>query len=460
MTMNWAKLLNTDRLKPRKPRSTVAGDTRDQFDRDYDRIVYSTPFRRLQDKTQVFPLDPNDSIRTRLTHSLEVSRAACGMAKDVCKQLLDRQFITTDQAKSIETIAATCGLLHDLGNPPLGHSGEVAIRDWFPTRQPDVLRDLEEPFAKDFLEFDGNAQTLRLVTHLQILADYHGLDLTCGTLSAACKYVAASNEIAEHPHECSKVGFFMSERDNVDKIREKAGTGQARNPIAFLVEAADDAVYNAVDLEDGFRKGILDWAFLKSELEDTCQDDEVLKDCIEWTEGRLKDPEVSLQGRAKDNAHIQYFRVRAVGHVVTACAEAFIAHYDEIMEGAYHGELVNDSRTSAFVHACRDLNRSRVYCSDETLKLELMGRNIIWDLMDLFWEGVKHADPDPERKETRTFAGKTFSLLSDNYRSVFQHAMKGKKFPETYCRLQLLTDYICGMTDTFAAALHRRLMNG
>ena len=181
MTMNWAKLLNTDRLKPHKPSSTVAGDTRDQFDRDYDRIVYSTPFRRLQDKTQVFPLDPNDSIRTRLTHSLEVSRAACGMAKDVCKQLLNRQFITTDQAKSIETIAATCGLLHDLGNPPFGHSGEVAIRDWFPTRQPDVLRGLKEPFAKDFLEFDGNAQTLRLVTHLQILADYPGLDLTCGT---------------------------------------------------------------------------------------------------------------------------------------------------------------------------------------------------------------------------------------------------------------------------------------
>jgi dGTPase len=134
MTMHWAKLLNTYRLKPRKPSSMVAGDMRDEFDRDYDRIVYSTPFRRLQDKTQVFPLDPNDAVRTRLTHSLEVSRAACGMAKDVCKQLLDRQFITTDQAKSIETIAATCGLLHDLGNPPFGHSGEVAIRDWFPTR--------------------------------------------------------------------------------------------------------------------------------------------------------------------------------------------------------------------------------------------------------------------------------------------------------------------------------------
>jgi len=321
-----------------------------------------------------------------------------------------------------------------------------------------VLRDLEEPFAKDFLKFDGNAQTLRLVTHLQILADYHGLDLTCGTLSAACKYVAASNEIAEHPHERSKVGFFMSERDDVDKIREKAGTGQARNPIAFLVEAADDAVYNAVDLEDGFRKGILDWAFLKSELKKACGNDKVFRDCVRWTEGRLKDPEVSLQGRAKDNAHIQYFRVRAIGHVVTACAEAFIAHYDEIMEGGYYGELVKDSRASGFVDACIKLNHSRVYCSDETLKLELMGRKIIGDLMDLFGEGVKHADP--ERKETRTFAGKAFNLLSDNYRSVFQHTMKGKKFPETYCRLQLLTDYICGMTDTFAAGLHRRLMNG
>jgi dGTPase len=382
------------------------------------------------------------------------------MAKDICKQLLDRQFITTDQAKSIETIAATCGLLHDLGNPPFGHSGEVAIRDWFPTRQPDVLKALEEPFAKDFLKFDGNAQTLRLVTHLQILADYHGLDLTCGTLSAACKYVAASNEIADSPHERSKVGFFVSERDDVAKIREKTGTGQARNPIAFLVEAADDAVYNAVDLEDGFSKGILDWAFLTSELKKACGDDEVLKDCVEWTEGRLKNPEVPLRGRAKDGALIQYFRVRAIGNVVTACAKAFLDHYDEIMEGAYHGELVKDSGAFRFVKACSKLNRSRVYCSDETLKLELMGRKIIWDLMDLFWEGVKHADADPERKETRTFADKAFSLLSDNYRSVFHHAMEDKKLPETYCRLQLLTDYICGMTDTFAAGLHRKLMNG
>ncbi len=458
MTMNWAKLLSTCRLKPRKPSSTVVGDMRDEFDRDYDRIIYSTPFRRLQDKTQVFPLDPNDSIRTRLTHSLEVSRAACGMAKDVCKKLLGQSAIDTEQAKSIETIAATCGLLHDLGNPPFGHSGEVAIRDWFPTRQPDVLKALEEPFAKDFLKFDGNAQTLRLVTHLQILADYHGLDLTCGTLSAACKYVAASDEIAKHPHERSKVGFFASERDDVAIIREKTGTGQARNPITFLVEAADDAVYNAVDLEDGFSKGILDWAFLKSELKKACGDDEVFKDCLEWTKSRLKGTEVLPKGRARDNAHIQYFRVRAIANVVTACAKAFRDHYDEIMDGAYHGELVKDSGAFRFVKACSKLNRSRVYCSDETLKLELMGRNVIWDLMDLFWEGVKHADP--ERKEIRPLADKAFNLLSDNYRSVFRHAMEGKKLPETYCRLQLLTDYICGMTDTFAAGLHRRLMNG
>lgn len=129
--MNWAKLLNTDRLKRTKPSSTsstVAGDTRDQFDRDYDRIIYSTPFRRLQDKTQVFPLDPNDSIRTRLTHSLEVSRAARGMAKDVCAQLLDRKGIDARQARSIETIAAACGLMHDLGNPPFGTGSAQSTR--------------------------------------------------------------------------------------------------------------------------------------------------------------------------------------------------------------------------------------------------------------------------------------------------------------------------------------------
>jgi len=460
MTMEWVKLLSTHRLKPRKPSSTstVAGDRRNEFDRDSDRIVYSTPFRRLQDKTQVFPLEPIDFVRTRLTHSLEVSHAAQGLAKDACRALVEQKRLKSIQAGQVETIAATCGLMHDLGNPPFGHSGELAISGWFELeKNKALLQDLAGAHRGDFLHFEGNAQTLRLVTRLQVLADFHGLDLTCGTLSAAIKYTPGSDELAREDqkrHERSKVGFFASERQTVEKIRSETGTGKARNPIAFLVEAADDAAYNTVDLEDGLKKGLLDWASLTSELRLLAPGDACLEECIAWAVGRIEG-EVALKGRGKDEAIVQYFRVRAIGQIIMAAAKAFLKHHDAIMEGDYHGELVEDSDAAALVKACRNVNRSRVYCSEETLKLELMGRKMIWDLMDIFWEGA--ADPDPKKG---SFARKAQDLFSANYRRVFEKALEEKQLPEQYGRLQLVTDYVCGMTDTFAAELHRRLMNG
>ncbi len=453
--MEWKKLLSSQRLKPSTASSKVPEDMRDEFDRDFDRIVYSTPFRRLQDKTQVFPLEPNDSVRTRLTHSLEVSRAARGLAKDACRWMLDRRHIDAGQAKCIETVAAACGLVHDLGNPPFGHSGEMAIREWFARPGNEALKGLEAPLAADLRHFEGNAQTLRLLTKLQILADFHGLNLTCGTLSAACKYVAGADNLDDSVHELSKIGFFSSEKDLVEEVQDESGSGPRRNPITFLVEAADDAVYNVVDLEDGFKKGILDWSLVKSELRGEAGDDPLLKNAFCWAEGRVKNAQVQMQGREREGALVEYFRVRAIAHIIVSAAKGFRDNYDEIMAGEYHGELVTDSPAKALLCACTKLNRSRVYCSDETLKLELMGRRIIWDLMDLFWEGAQEETP-----RSGSFAGKAFELLSDNYRRAFSHAQECGVLAPRYCQIQLVTDYICGMTDTFAAALHRRLMNG
>lgn len=454
--MEWSKLLSVRRLKPSRPKSIVQGDMRDQFDRDLDRIVYSTPFRRLQDKTQVFPLEPNDSVRTRLTHSLEVSRAARGIARDVCCWMLEQRYISEDQAKSVETIAAACGLVHDLGNPPFGHSGEVAIQDWFKRegKDKDALVGMGESLAQDFHQFEGNAQTLRLLTKLQILADFHGLDLTCGTLSVACKYVAHSGTRDHKVHELSKIGYFASERETVEAIRNEVGSGSARNPITFLVEAADDAVYNAVDIEDGFKKRILDWSLIRSKLTTEDRDDPLLNDTLNWAEDRVKNAD-ELEGRSKDSAFVQYFRVRAIGNIVVASAKAFRVNYDAIMAGDYHGELVEDSEARSLVRACTKLNRERVYRSEETLKLELMGRQIIWDLMDLFWEGIREEKPD-----RGSFAAKAFNLLSDNYKRAFRYAQGAGELPPRYYQVQLLTDYICGMTDTFATQLHKRVMNG
>ncbi len=256
MTMTWSKLLNPERVR----KSTIKDDHRAEFERDFDRAVFSTPVRRLQDKAQVFPLEPHDAIRTRLMHSLEVSSVARGLAIGVGKWLLDKNEIDANQARSLEAIAATCGLLHDLGNPPFGHSGEAAIREWFKKKFGEkALTDrLNEPQrVQDFLKFEGNAQTLRLVAKLQILADYYGLNLTYGTLSALCKYTAPSHKAdKDDPNPAKKKpGYFASENKLVEQIREHTGTGPNRNPITFLVDAADDIVYSVADVEDAVKKG-------------------------------------------------------------------------------------------------------------------------------------------------------------------------------------------------------------
>ena len=191
--MNWQKLLNECRLRPTTSRDCF----RSEFERDFDRVVYSTPLKRLQDKAQVFPLEPHDAVRTRLTHSLEVSSVARGLAVRNARWMHQQGKISQCMIRSIEAIAATCGLIHDLGNPPFGHAGEEAIRAWFqrPERQRQLRASLtNEQQVQDFMKFEGNAQSLRLVTKLQILADYNGLNLTFGTLSALCKYLASSTE--------------------------------------------------------------------------------------------------------------------------------------------------------------------------------------------------------------------------------------------------------------------------
>ncbi len=481
MAMDWQKLLSIERARELvggpSQSERVPGDKRDEFERDFDRIVYSTPFRRLQDKTQVFPLDPNDSVRTRLTHSLEVSHAARGLAKDVCCEMREQGYIDNLKSRQIETIAATCGLLHDLGNPPFGHSGEIAIREWFQKKEKEgkdanffsELYDASErrnkasQYVQDFLRFEGNAQTIRLITKLQILADFHGLNLTCGTLSAACKYVAASNEGDDGFHEKAKVGYFASENSLIEKLRTETGTGKARNPITFLVEAADDCVYNTVDLEDGVTKGILDWKLLKDELLASSDDNTTIRKYLEDVEEHVeeKEKEIQFSGRAKDKTLVRYFRVLAIREIVTASSKAFMDNYEEIMEGDYHGELVEDSTAWPLVKACRKINLGRVYCSDETLNLELMGRKVIQDLLDIYWEGYDfRGNGKKNLSNSEKFAQKAYDLTSDNYQKVFKHALEKTDLPKRYCRMQLVTDYVCGMTDTFAVNLHKRLTNG
>ncbi len=486
--MEWDKLLSKKRVRDFfvQPQQRE-GDDRTEFDKDYDRAIFSTPVRRMHDKAQVFPLEPNDSVRTRLTHSLEVSTVARDMARIIGSWLeKDKKVIKEEQAKAIEAIAATCGLIHDLGNPPFGHAGEEAIAEWFEKKDKDSEKKErtfwefgdfpanKKQLKTDFLKFEGNAQTLRLVSKLQILSDLYGLNFTCGTMSATCKYIACSDKINKDHHEKKKVGYFASEELIIDLVRNETGTGEARNPITFIVEAADDIVFSVVDLEDGVKKGVIGWQELERKLKEYSEDDtEMLERCFKKAkELTQKDPQVKFKGKSSDEAMAQAFQVYAIGESVYAVIETFKEKYKDIMSGNYHNELFEDSKACSLIKACKKAGRNYVYCAKQNLLLEIMARRVIHDLMDIFWEGASKKPGERTR-----FEKEIYSLISDNYRTVFERAQnqpaplskysklyndsRGKtQLPEYYCCMQLVTDYICGMTDTFACTLHKRLTNG
>lgn len=455
--MEWKKLLCADRLQPSQ-RQTQEG--RSEIHRDYGRVVFSTPVRRLQDKAQVFPLEQSDAVRTRLTHSMEVSSVARGLAHAVVRDLLKSEEITLDQAYDIESIAATCGLIHDIGNPPFGHAGEMAIQDWFKNK-PEEFWEFDntknQQYRKDLEQFEGNAHTFRLLTKLQILSDRNGLNLSCATLSAAIKYTAKSTEISKTSQSRKKLGLFSSETMVANKVRKKTGTGKARNPITFLVEASDDLVYSVVDIEDGIKKGIISWGEVFSLLEQNKNKigDKQFSDCIEEACKRIENASIPLAGRSKDEAISQYFRTRVIVFGAGAVKDAFFKNYKQIMAGNYDRELLYDSNASDLYSVLKnEIGNKRIYNSKETLRLELLGKNIIQSLLNIFWESE-------ESQKTKTFPQKTYNLLSQNYRIVFENPGLGEtNLPKEYRKALLVTDYICGMTDSFALNLYRELYNG
>jgi dGTPase len=482
--MDWKKLLNDKRVGQFFGKEPSAADSRTPFERDYGRAVFSTPVRRLQDKTQVFPLEEHDAVRTRLTHSLEVSSVARSFGRQAATWLADQGFCDKQSIHDIETISATCGLIHDLGNPPFGHAGEEAIQSWAKNKiDEEVAKDpplgnaifdqLRDPAQKakceqeitDFLLWEGNAQTLRLISQLQVLADEYGINLTCATFSAARKYVVPSNKTDKRDngdHEKSKPGFFRSEQDIVEAVSNATGTGGRRNPLTYIVEASDDIVYSTGDIEDGVKKKILGWEFLKRELRKHAGDsDKVLEKVIQDAEKKVKYTPKSRE--VGDDEVAQAFRSYAIAAIKDSAFERFCSAYPEIAEGEYHQELVKDPDcgASGLVRACKKVGQEFIYISQSTLKLELMGRKVIHDLMNVFWEGASLCGSEKEPKSCkRGFPSKAYKLISTNYRKVFERTLKEAILPEWYCRIQLVTDQIAGMTDTYAIKLHSRLMNG
>ncbi|MHA3773779.1 dGTP triphosphohydrolase [Verrucomicrobiota bacterium sgz303538] len=462
--MNWPQLLSARRIRSLlKEESFIEPifDFRGEIEKDYGRAVFCTPVKRLQDKAQVFPLEQIDAVRTRLTHSLEVSSVAKSLCRLVSRALEEKGIVTRDQADDIETIGATCGLLHDIGNPPFGHSGEDAIRAWFEERVPkrsagpepdaDSLfgknSDPDHRFARDILNYEGNAQTIRLVSRLQVFSDRRGLNLTAATLSALCKYTSDSLSVDKATLHRKKLGHFQSEKHIVELVQTETGTGSSRHPLAYLVEASDDICYLLGDLEDAVKKDVIRW----SDVVEAFVVDGKGKELVGGTE-RFRQKCRSLHsGKSLDECAAQHFRVGAMREFVQAVAKTFMSRHDEILSGTYSGELVAECEFGSLFQALKTFSQERIYAAKETIRLEVLGFRVIRDLLDTF--SVARRDAKPNRIEA-----KLYQLISHNYRSVYEEREPWEAdFPDEYRRMLLICDYICGMTDTFALRLHTQL---
>ena len=275
--MNWSELLCPDRIRSYASASSST-DLRSEFEKDYHRIIGSASFRRLQDKTQVFPLDKSDFIRTRLTHSMEVSSLARSLGQNISQYILlngkDDSF-TRQMQSDVCSIVQCAGLIHDIGNPPFGHFGETTIRDWFRQNLPrltfegkPICNILSPQMIQDFYHFEGNAQALRLVTKLHFLVDENGMNLTYALLNTIIKYPVSSLEINKNSGNIKdkKLGYFYADRDVFEKIQRATGANGRRHPLCYILEAADDIAYLTADIEDAFKKGFLTYRLLLEEL--------------------------------------------------------------------------------------------------------------------------------------------------------------------------------------------------
>ena len=357
--LSWNSITSETRI-PQKT-SANAGKYRSEIESDYHRIIRSASFRRLQDKTQVFPLDNSDFVRTRLTHSLEVSSIAKLIGKQVCIQVLDQQLAPAgDQPDSLKVIEILncAGLLHDIGNPPFGHFGESAIRNWFEKnlsllqfKQRPLQAWLDEQQQADLLYYEGNAQALRIITKLHRLTGRSGMHLTSSVMDTIIKYPVNSLEkLAEDTKEKSKrsllrkkVGYYQSETDQFLEIKQNTGTTGCRNPLCFILEAADDLAYTFADLEDGYKKGLYSYEQLLDVIVEA-QDErgaELLRQGLQ--EGRqLK--KTSEKGFDPYQHAVFTWLTKKQLFSISGVSDAFLKHYDAIMNGEFDQELLAVSK--------------------------------------------------------------------------------------------------------------------
>lgn len=436
--MEWQKLLVKQRLGKQQPESEETART--CFQQDYDRIVFSSPFRRLQDKTQVFSLAKNDYVRTRLTHSIEVSCVGRSLGTEVGYTIIERNKNQLQKFNSSDfgnIVSAAC-LAHDIGNPPFGHAGEDAIassfKSWFDKNQKTL--NLTSKQKTDFENFEGNAQGFRILTRLEMSSRKGGMQLTYPTLATFIKYPKESTDLDSEYEGISvkKYGFFQSEKDlfkeiaeNVGLIKQSSNTEinwYARHPLAFLVEAADDICYGIIDLEDGYRMGFIAFETAKK----------LLNNIAECAEEKIK-------SKAKDEGgQIKYLRAIAINKLVKNAAEVFINNEQDILRGKFDNELLKEVKYHCELNDIKQATKEQIINTSQVASIEVAGYEII------------------------------NYLFSEFANSIFRNNQKDQKImailPKEYCphkddsdynKILKITDYISGMTDSYAVNLFQSL---
>lgn len=448
-----------------------AGEARTQHERDHDRILFSTPVRRLQDKTQVFPLERNDSVRTRLTHSHEVANMARGMGTTLAFLHGAELGLPpgNEVLRNVPALLEAVGLAHDLGNPPFGHQGEFAIRSWMarhsvPRAESEGSFGIFEGWApttaqrQDFLLFEGNAQAFRLLTRLQIVNDEFGLNMTFAFLAALMKYPVASDRADGRTQSRKKFNFFQSEASIVDEVWAETGLGEGvRHPLTYVMEACDDIAYSVVDIEDAAKKGLVNFNVLMAWLKHDGGSDEIIGLVVAKAE-KLHDGfrEEGLSPRELDDISMQMYRVDAIGLMVNSAVEAFVENKDAIMAGEFDGELMGRSSAGALWASLKRFAKQHVYSHQSVLEVELEGHRTLHALMDMFWKAVtERADAGDLRSRRTPLRSYVYSRISENYRRVAEGGSNA--MPMRYRELQLITDMISGMSDSFAIVLHDEL---
>ena len=429
-------------------------DGRNPFENDYGRLISSSPIRRLQDKTQVFPLEQSDFIRTRLTHSLEVSYIASSIGLSIEQRLFDKQYLDKKYVGQISSLLRVSGLIHDLGNPPFGHFGEEAIKayfkDYFSVEK--NRDDLSLQQIADFTNFDGNVQTFRILRKLQFFKDEYSFNLTYPSLASIIKYphnsIVGNKGKSESHVSLKKFGYFLSETNDYNDIANELNLQNKRHPITYLLEAADDIAFSAADIEDGVKLGLINFSKIKSVFKDN-----LIENVDLLAELDLLYKKFETFENEKLFLSVQNFRVITQGRMIGAIIKSFEKNYDSIMDGSYSSELIDLSEAADIRRSYKEL-QAIVFDNKKIMQTELAGWEVLYGLLSIFIPACISSNfkSKGNNKEARLY-----KLISSSFRYLYENYNKDDTICDKYKKIQLVVDFIAGMTDSFALDLFQKL---